>query len=239
MIRKFFSSACILLAAAFCSHAAAQSSPASAHAPAHPPSPASSSIVQPITQPIYPLSKVHAGLHGTAYTVFQGSKPEPIDVEILGVLHDTIGPGKDMILARLGGTQAEYDGVVAGMSGSPVYIDGKLAGAIGFRIGQFTKQPMAGITPIEQMLEVFNAGDSSEKNYRGNKLASDPVAFSLDTASNREKPASTVSSPASPWTPAADTQVQTIGAPLVFDGLSSQAIDMFQQRFHAYGLTPV
>ena len=90
---------------------------------------------------------------------WQGSKPEAIDLEILGVLRDAIGPGKDMILARLLGSKAEYDGVVAGMSGSPVYIDGKLVGAIGFRIGQFTKEPIAGITPIAQMLEVAKEDD--------------------------------------------------------------------------------
>ena len=108
---------------------------------------------------MFPLSQVHAGLHGTAYTVLVGSKPEAIDLEIIGVLRDAIGPGKDMILARLLGSKAEYDGVVAGMSGSPVYIDGKLVGAIGFRIGQFTKEPIAGITPIAQMLEVAKEDD--------------------------------------------------------------------------------
>ena len=108
---------------------------------------------------MFPLSQVHAGLHGTAYTVLVGSKPEAIDLEILGVLRDAIGPGKDMILARLLGSKAEFDGVVAGMSGSPVYIDGKLVGAIGFRIGQFTKEPIAGITPIAQMLEVAKEDD--------------------------------------------------------------------------------
>ena len=75
-------------------------------------------------------------------------------MEILGVLKDSLGPGRDMILARLGGLKPEYTGVVAGMSGSPVYIDGRLVGALSYRIGQFSKEPIAGITPIEQMLEV-------------------------------------------------------------------------------------
>jgi hypothetical protein len=89
-----------------------------------------------------------------AYTVFEGVAPSAVEVEILGVLHNAQGPGQDMILARLGGKDAIYTGVVAGMSGSPVYIDGKLAGALAFRIGQFSKEPIAGITPIQQMLEV-------------------------------------------------------------------------------------
>jgi hypothetical protein len=103
---------------------------------------------------IFPLDQVHRGEHGVAYTVFEGVMPSAVDVEILGVLHNALGPHQDMILARLGGKDAVYTGVVAGMSGSPVYIDGKLAGALAFRIGQFSKEPIAGITPIQQMLEV-------------------------------------------------------------------------------------
>src|SRR6202020_1907118 len=103
---------------------------------------------------IFPLDQVHRGLHGVAYTVFEGVAPSAVEVEILGVLHNALGPRQDMILARLGGKDAIYTGVVAGMSGSPVYIDGKLAGALAFRIGQFSKEPIAGIPPIQQMLQV-------------------------------------------------------------------------------------
>ena len=79
-------------------------------------------------------------------------------MEILGVLKNSLGPGRDMILARLHGQKPEYTGVVAGMSGSPVYIDGRLVGALSYRIGQFSKEPIAGITPIESMLEVRDEG---------------------------------------------------------------------------------
>ena len=75
-------------------------------------------------------------------------------MEILGVLRGARGPGQDMILAQLHGAKPEYTGVVEGMSGSPVYIGNKLLGALSYRIGQFSKEPIAGITPIEQMLEV-------------------------------------------------------------------------------------
>jgi hypothetical protein len=102
----------------------------------------------------FPLSEVHRGLMGTAWTVFAGSKPESMDVEILGVLRGARGPGRDMILAQLHGSKPEYTGVVAGMSGSPVYIGNRLLGALSYRVGQFSKEPIAGITPIEQMLEV-------------------------------------------------------------------------------------
>src|ERR1700746_2992282 len=101
-----------------------------------------------------PLEQIHAGMRGSAYTVFQGTKPEPMDVEVLGVLKNANGPKGDIILVRLGGAKAEYTGVVAGMSGSPVYLNGKLAGAVAFRIGEFSKEPIAGVTPISEMLEI-------------------------------------------------------------------------------------
>src|ERR1022692_780974 len=103
---------------------------------------------------IMPLNQIHAGMKGTALTVFQGVKPESMDVEVLGVMRNVNGPKGDIILVRLHGTKPEYTGVVAGMSGSPVYFDGKLAGALAFRIGEFSKEPIAGVTPIEEMLEI-------------------------------------------------------------------------------------
>src|SRR6201993_1964636 len=106
------------------------------------------------SQPTIPVSQIHAGMRGVAYTVFEGVKPESMDVEVLGVLHNVNGPKGDVILVRLHGAKVEYTGVVAGMSGSPVYIDGKLAGAIAFRIGEFSKEPIAGVTPIEEMMEI-------------------------------------------------------------------------------------
>src|SRR6516165_10440864 len=107
-----------------------------------------------------PVSQIHPGMRGYALTVFQGTKPESMDVEVLGVLKNMNGPKGDVILVRLGGAKAEYTGVVAGMSGSPVYLDGKLAGAVAFRIGEFSKEPIAGVTPITEMLEI-NALDRS------------------------------------------------------------------------------
>ena len=126
------------------------------------------------------------------------------------------------------------------MSGSPVYIDGKLLGAIGFRIGQFTKQPIAGITPIEQMLEVLKESNRVERKYASEQ--STPGQPSGD----RERSAARLREPgfyhflrAATLGFSADSEVQPIDTPLVFDGFSSQAIRMFQQRFHAYGLMPV
>src|SRR5690348_15211036 len=112
------------------------------------------------TQPTIPVDQIHPGMRGVAYTVFQGVKPEPMDVEVLGVLRNVNGPKGNIILIRLHGPKVEYSGVVAGMSWSPVYIDDKLAGALAFRIGEFSKEPIAGVTPIADMLEI-NAMDKS------------------------------------------------------------------------------
>ncbi len=147
-------------------------SASAAQAPASPP---------PSSAGTFPLASVHAGLHGTAYTVFEGDTPEPFGVDILGVLRNAQGPGADLILARLTGARAEYTGVVAGMSGSPVYIDGKLVGALAFRIGQFSKEPIAGITPIAQMLRVRDMDAASAAPVAGSaqiKPIDTPLVFS-------------------------------------------------------------
>jgi hypothetical protein len=106
------------------------------------------------TPAIFPLNQVQPGLKGVVYTVFTGDEVEKIDLVVLGVLHNALGPKQDVILVQLLGEKAEHSGVVAGMSGSPVYFDGKLAGALSLKLGVFTKEPIGGVTPIESMLEV-------------------------------------------------------------------------------------
>ena len=102
----------------------------------------------------FPLDAVKPGLKGIGKTVFQGDRVEEFQVEILGVL-ENIAPRQDAILARLSGGPLENTGVIAGMSGSPVYIDGKMVGAISFSF-PFSKDAIAGITPIQQMVDIFN-----------------------------------------------------------------------------------
>lgn len=150
-------------------------------------------------------------------------------IEILGLLHNAIGPGQDMILGRLQGAKAEYSGVVAGMSGSPVYIDGKLVGALAYRIGQFSKEPICGITPIGQMLE--NRGkavrDVASSGEAGRGRAVRDVAGSSQQVSE-----------------AAETGEQAdalrpIETPLVFSGFSPEAVALWRDHASAPGLTPV
>src|ERR1700677_165351 len=106
------------------------------------------------TPAIFPLSQVQPGMKGVAYTIFAGDEIEKVDLVVLGVLHNALGPKQDIILVQLLGEKAEHTGVVAGMSGSPVYFDGKLAGALSLKLGTFTKEAIGGGTPIQSMLDV-------------------------------------------------------------------------------------
>lgn len=169
---------------------------------------------------VFPLAQLKRGMKGVAYTVFEGVNPEPMQVEILGVLKDSLGPGRDMILARLYGTKPEFTGVVAGMSGSPVYIDGKLVGALSYRIGQFSKEPIAGITPIEQMLEVRD--DSVQPAAARERRSSGPAEASVPAANG-----------------GLGAEMQAMETPLVFSGFSPETVERFGDRFRAMGMTPV
>ncbi|HUM05782.1 MAG TPA: SpoIVB peptidase S55 domain-containing protein [Terriglobales bacterium] len=178
---------------------------------------------------IMPLSQIHSGMQGSAYTVFQGTKPEPMDVEVLGVLHNVNGPRGDIILVRLHGTKPEYTGVVAGMSGSPVYIDGKLIGALAFRIGEFSKEPIAGVTPIEKMLEI----DPADKR---------PGAAPAAAPTAEPAGATRASSPAESSglsLQAYGNYLKPIETPLVFSGFSEETLRRFAPQFASAGIVPV
>ncbi len=109
---------------------------------------------QPASGDILPLSEVRAGQRGEVWTVFQGTKPEPFTVEVTGIVRNAIGPGKSMILCRLTDPRVQNMGAVAGMSGSPLYIDGRFAGALSYQVQQFETVRFAGFTPAADMEEV-------------------------------------------------------------------------------------
>src|SRR5438309_85558 len=182
----------------------------------------------PKTTETIPVSQIHTGMRGVAYTVFQGTKPEPMDLEVLGVMKNMNGPKGDIILIRLKGKKVEYTGVVAGMSGSPVYIEGKLAGALAFRIGEFSKEPIAGVTPISQMLEI-NAMDRSG-------VVDTPTAHSsASVPSKTSGPGEAISLPAQNFA----NYLKPIDTPLVFDGFSEETIRQFAPQFASAGIVPV
>jgi len=178
---------------------------------------------------IMPLDQIHEGMKGIALTVFQGVKPEPMDVEVLGVLRNVNGPRGDIILIRLRGTKPEYTGVVAGMSGSPVYVDGKLIGALAFRIGEFSKEPIAGVTPIEEMLEI---------NEFDKRPAPEPARASASNP-NTSSPAASPSADAAPSLQGYSNYLTPIETPLVFNGFSEETLQRYASQFASAGIVPV
>ncbi|HLY99898.1 MAG TPA: SpoIVB peptidase S55 domain-containing protein, partial [Candidatus Angelobacter sp.] len=187
------------------------------------PSPAQAEIVR---SGIMKPEEVRPGMKGVAYTVFQGTRPEPMGVEVLGVLRNLNGPRSSTILVRLTGEKPEYTGVVAGMSGSPVYIDGKLLGALAYRIGSFSKEPIAGITPITEMLEINELDQSVPP----------PSATATQSPAVRK-----TSGPGVSEAPDANyaQYLQPIDSPFVFNGFSESALKQFSSQFASAGIVPV
>ncbi len=177
------------------------------------------------------VSQIHAGMRGFAYTVFEGVKPEAMEVEVLGVLRNMNGPKGNVILVRLHGKKVEYTGVVAGMSGSPVYLDGKLAGALAFRIGEFSKEPIGGVTPIADMLEMSALDRSPAEETSAIKPSVNAVA------GKTAAPGEASALPASGQDFA--NYLKPIETPLVFNGFSEQAVRLFAGQFASSGIVPV
>src|SRR5262245_15688545 len=105
------------------------------------------------------VTDIRPGMVGVGHTVFDGVHVEEFRAHIIGVLENVIGSHRNLILAKLEGGPLANTGVIAGMSGSPVYIDGKLVGAVSYALGSFSKEPIAGITPIAEMTDSTNFGD--------------------------------------------------------------------------------
>jgi len=193
-------------------------------------------LIAQTSQPTIAIDQIHAGMRGVSYTVFEGVKPEAMEVEVLGVLHNVNGPKGDIILVRLHGTKVEYTGVVAGMSGSPVYLNGKLAGALAFRIGEFSKEPIAGVTPIADMLEI-NALDKSPAEETA---AIKPSV--TNAAGKTAAPGDGATIPGSVQTGSVQNfadYLKPIETPLVFNGFSEEAVRQFAPQFASAGIMPV
>jgi hypothetical protein len=200
---------------------------------------------QPSAAPaLFQLEDLRPGMKGVARTVFSGSDTQEFGVEILGVLPGFPGPRQSAIIARLSGSNVDRTGVFAGMSGSPVYIDGKIVGAIAFSF-PFSKEPIAGITPIKQMIDLFNKG--SEENPKPKEPR--PVSFaqlaSVEWKPNLPKPAISGApllapvSAGSPLLPLLGQQMMPIATPLVFGGITQESLSMFAPQLLANGLLPV
>src|SRR5216684_3434542 len=168
------------------------------------------------TTEILPLSQVRAGMQGYAYTIFAGDQVEKFDLEVIGVLDNFLGPKQSIILVQLKGPKVEHTGVVAGMSGSPVYLDGKLAGALSLKLGVFTKEPIAGVTPIQDVLN-----PPSQPAAATAQAATQQLGLPSEASTRTGLPSGSALAP--------------IETPLVFSGFPPAALQQFANQLQGYG----
>ncbi|MBC7925746.1 MAG: hypothetical protein H7039_08820 [Bryobacteraceae bacterium] len=183
---------------------------------------------------ILKLVDVKPGMKGIAWTTFEGVAPEAVPIDMIGIWRNAWGPKQDIILCRMGG-RALDTGVAAGMSGSPVYVDGKLVGAVSLRIGSFTKEPICGITPIELMLDINQLDWSRPSDARvpggqtqraGIPMPGDVLAQAVAAGVSQEFSTS-------------QPLLQPIDTPLLFSGFHASTLEQFGPMFRQLGVTPV
>ncbi|MBI5511530.1 MAG: hypothetical protein HY903_22470 [Deltaproteobacteria bacterium] len=164
------------------------------------------------------------GQRGECQTVFEGDQPEPMAFVVKGVMRNFLGPNKNVVVIRLLGDKPEWSGVVAGMSGSPCSIDGKLVGALAYSFAAFAKEPIAGITPIADMLEVQNLPET-ERPWRATaSIGQDWGAFKRGAA---------------PPSDSASSEVRAIATPLAMAGVPAAVAEHFGPWLRAIGFEPV
>src|SRR5258708_13004224 len=174
---------------------------------------------------LYPLEDLRPGMKGIARTVFLGSEPQEFSLEILGVLPGFTGPRQSTIIAKLSGTNVDKTGVFAGMSGSPVFIDDRLVGAIAY-IFPFPKNPICRIRPIQQMIENFEQGNERPKRTTEARATSFTELASAEWKTRLPKPSFTSTSliasvtPGPPLTPLMGQQIHQLPPPFMFSGIS-------------------
>jgi len=161
-------------------------------------------------------------MQGYAYTIFAGDQVEKFDLEVIGVMPNFLGPKQSIILVQLKGPKVEHTGVVAGMSGSPVYIEGKLAGALSLKLGIFTKEPIAGVTPIADVL----AGGGGSLSGASTAVGPSGAGFGQLAGANELASLAGVQGGA---------ELRSIETPLVFSGFQPSAIQKFADRLGGMG----
>ena len=197
--------------------------------------------------PLMPIEDVRPGMVGVGRTVFEGTELKEFKVHIIGVLRNIQGPRRDLILARLEGQGLESSGVSQGMSGSPVYIDGRLVGAVSYSIGAFSKEPIAGITPIAEMK---NATLSQRRVGTGQARLELPItregltaalaAVSARVAPFARRPAD-VQSIGMPTATGGQlgAVLRPISTPLLMGGFEPEAVELLSGAFRDAGFTPM
>jgi hypothetical protein len=196
---------------------------------------------------IITVDEVRPGMVGIGRTVFQGSTIEEFKVHILGVLKNVVGPRRNLVLARLEGGPLEKTGVIAGMSGSPVYIDGRMLGAVSYSLGQFSKEPIAGITPIGEMTDA-TALAASAPGTRPVAMSWPPTPQELLTIWARdlgrtrpfsEDPSQALLTGDASLSPRLATMLQPIAVPMVTVGFDPLALAPLTPALTDRGLVPV
>src|SRR5205809_4494397 len=177
-----------------------------------------------------PLKDLKPGMAGTGRTIFSGNRIEDFQVEILGVL-ENVGPKESLILARLSGGPLEHTGVMQGMSGSPVYIEGKLVGAVAMAF-PFAKDPIAGIRPIQDMVRTYTTMGPAPSPAPPQRAMLAPAE--KDLTRFFPKPASARLESTS----AGEARMIDIATPLSFGGFSRATLDAFAPQLRALGLEP-
>jgi hypothetical protein len=205
------------------------------------PRPATNSVARDLV--LFPLQEVQPGMKGVARTVFSGSEPQEFTLEVLGVLAGFTGPRQSTIIARLNGPNVERTGVFAGMSGSPVFIDNKLVGAIAYSF-PFSKEPICGITPIQQMIDIFEQGQPKPSRTEARTVSFTSLA-SVDWKPSLPKPAVNSGALIAPvatnsaLAPLMGQQMQPIATPVVFSGIRQETLSLFASQLTEGGLYPV
>ena len=193
---------------------------------------------------LFALEDLRPGMKGTGRTVFSGTEPQEFGVEILGVLPGFPAPRQSAIIAKLIGANVEKTGVFAGMSGSPVYIEGKLVGAIAFSF-PFSKEPIAGITPIQQMIDLFEKGSGQTQRPKEPRAVSFTELAATQWKATLPKQFVTGTSIITPVSegslllPLMGQQMTPIATPIVFGGISRESLALFAPQLMANGLLPV
>jgi len=182
------------------------------------------------TPEILPLDQVKPGMKGEAYTIFEGDQIDSFEVEVVGVLRNFFGPKQDIILVRLKGPKPEYTGVAFGMSGSPVYLEGKLAGALSLLMSIFAKEPIAGVTPIERVLEIQGSSDRVQR--AGGSAPETPAEAGLSEPPLYPIPADFAEQAGIP----SGAYLAPIETPLVFSGFHPATLRQFAGELRGFGM---
>ena len=197
---------------------------------------------------VFPVDELRPGMVGVGRTVFEGDRLDEFKVHILGVLRNVIGTRRNLILAKLEGGPLANTGVIAGMSGSPVYIDGRLVGAVSYSLGQFSKEPIAGITPIEEMIDAATMPGPRRQAARVDlqmPLTPETMRASLRQAFSWVRPFADSANDVRVFggdagvNPGIGTMLRPIATPLTLGGFETSVIDPVAEGFRDQGFVPV